>query len=345
MQLDLVKPYLSYRLSSCTHTGNVRENNEDSVGHQQLDDGSVIAIVADGMGGHVAGEVASRTAVETVLQRFLDPMHQDIQKELSHALMDANEAIIAENLSLSEQGVLARRRGMGTTAVVTYLTGKKAYFAHVGDSRIYLVRDGELLWRTKDHTPVQALVDAGQITKEQAREHPEGNILNRALGHMQPGKPLLVDVAPHPFELQPGDQILMSSDGLHDLLSDEEIVRVISALPPATATDQLTKLALGRGGHDNITIFLIRYEEKTLTLKREEPKVIEPPPPAPQIHHGPASAMVMWGTEDVNDPSDEWMQDDDAFAPSAKKKGGLKSFFGLSAILAFLSIAGGSLGT
>lgn len=259
---------LHYTVATHTHPGKVRENNEDCYGHVQNTQGGLIAIVADGMGGHAAGEVASRMAVETVLDQATPTPEQTIVQSLQSALLTANERIVDESQS-------AGRRGMGTTAVLSYFDGRKAWFAHVGDSRIYLFREGNLAWRTKDHTRVQSLVDAGLLSQEAARHHPEGNVLTRALGHrkMADGRALMVSVRERPIHMREGDVVVMCSDGVSDLLEDEDIGRIVGALDPHQATEQITQLALSRGGHDNITVMIVGLTRTEVALGQQAPPV------------------------------------------------------------------------
>ncbi len=259
---------LHYTVATHTHPGKVRENNEDCYGHVQDADGGLVAIVADGMGGHAAGEVASRMAVETVLEQASPAPSQTIPQALQSALLDANERIVEASQS-------AGRRGMGTTAVLSYFEGRNAWFAHVGDSRIYLFRKGELRWRTKDHTRVQSLVDAGLLTQEAARHHPEGNVLTRALGHrkMADGRALIVSVRERPIHMREGDVVVMCSDGVSDLLEDDDIGRIVGALEPHQAVEQITQLALSRGGHDNITVMVVALAREEVSLGQEPPPV------------------------------------------------------------------------
>ena len=167
-----------------TDVGRVRTNNEDSWGAQWLEDGSLFVIVADGMGGHEAGEVASGLAVQVVEDAATRDVDIDPRQRLYDALVEANEAIL-------EEGNRSGSRGMGTTAITCICKGQEAYVALVGDSRCYLIRYGQVIWRTLDHTRVQMLVDNGDISEEEAKTHPEAGMLTRALGHarMADGRP------------------------------------------------------------------------------------------------------------------------------------------------------------
>lgn len=236
-----------------TDTGLVRANNEDAHGARWLDDDTLLVVVADGMGGHEAGEVASRLAVETLHHVVAQEARRGPpQAALFEAFRITNEAILAE----SREG---GKRGMGTTAVVAWIRGSEVHVGTVGDSRLYQIRDGRVIARTVDHTRVQSLVDRGLISEAEARVHPEAGMLTRALGHarMSNGESLVPDVFAEPLELEEGDALVLSSDGLHDLLEDEEIAQAVVGRTAAAAAHALVERALGRGGHDNVTVAVV----------------------------------------------------------------------------------------
>ncbi len=248
-----------FPLSSATHTdvGRVRTNNEDSYGHRWLDDGSLFIIVADGMGGHEAGEVASGLAVQVVEEVVERDPEGDPRERMYNALLEANSAIL-------DEGDRGGTRGMGTTAICGLLRGNEAYIALVGDSRCYHIRRGQLLWRTLDHTRVQMLLDTGEIDEEQARTHPEAGMLTRALGHerMADGRSLEPDVLAEPLLLEGDDTLVLCSDGLHDLVEDWEIGRLVAGKSPEQAAQDLVTAACERGGHDNITVAVVTAGER-----------------------------------------------------------------------------------
>ncbi|MBN1963667.1 MAG: Stp1/IreP family PP2C-type Ser/Thr phosphatase [Anaerolineae bacterium] len=248
--------------SARTDIGRVRENNEDSVGLWALN-GVVLALVADGMGGAVAGEEASRLTVEAVQADFvgqergspelLTLAEEVISDKLAAAIQAANQAVIDrvdENTAL---------RGMGTTATLVFVRGSRALLAHVGDSRAYLV-DGEQGWIsqiTSDHSFVEALLAAGHITDEQARNHPMKNVLYRALGQTP-------DTTADVYDrfLKGGDRIVLCSDGLTRHLTPDEIAQlVLLDDDPHAATQRLIDLANERGGEDNISAIVILMED------------------------------------------------------------------------------------
>lgn len=243
-----------FPLSVAVHTdvGRVRSNNEDSHGVRWLDDGSLFVMVADGMGGHEAGEVASGLAVRVLEDAMTRDPDADPRERMYNGLLEANTSII-------EEGRASGARGMGTTAILTMLKGSEVHVGLVGDSRLYHFRRGQLVWRTLDHTRVQMLIDQGELTDDDARAHPESGMLTRALGHarMADGRPLAPDVLAEPLYLEHDDLVVLCSDGLHDLLEDWEIGQIASGLEPLEAAKKLVQQALERGGHDNVTVAVI----------------------------------------------------------------------------------------
>jgi PPM family protein phosphatase len=240
-----------------TDVGRVRTNNEDSHGFAWLDDGSLFVIVADGMGGHEAGEVASGLAVQVVEEVVGREVQTDPRERLYNGLLEANEAIL-------DEGKSSGTRGMGTTAITGIFKGPEIHVGLVGDSRLYHVRRGHMVWRTLDHTRVQMLLDQGEISDEEARHHPEAGMLTRALGHsrMADGRPLVPDVLEDPIYIEATDAVILSSDGLHDLMEDWEISQMIAGHTPDEAAQLLIQAACERGGHDNITVAVVTVGER-----------------------------------------------------------------------------------
>jgi len=238
--------------------GRVRANNEDSFGHAWLDDGSLFVVVADGMGGHEAGEVASGLAVRVLEDAVTRDSEKDPRERIYHGLLEANDAIL-------EEGRRSGTRGMGTTAVASIFRGSEVHVGLIGDSRLYHVRRGQLVWRTLDHTRVQMLIERGEITEEAARTHPEAGMLTRALGHsrMADGQPLVPDVLAEPLVLEENDALIFCSDGLHDLVDDWEVAKRIAGMEPGEAAQSLITLANERGGHDNITVAVVVAGDRT----------------------------------------------------------------------------------
>jgi len=239
-------------ISSLSDVGRVRTNNEDSFGHSWLSDGSLFVMVADGMGGHEAGEVASGLAVQVVAEVVGRDPDGDPVSRMHDALLEANGAIL-------EEGQRSGTRGMGTTAISVLCKGQQAWVALIGDSRCYQIRHGHLVWRSLDHTRVQMLVDAGEISEEESRTHPEAGMLTRALGHdrMADGRPLQPDVLPEPLWIEMDDALVLCSDGLHDLVEDWEIGQIVAGKSPEEAAAALVETACDRGGHDNVTVAVI----------------------------------------------------------------------------------------
>ncbi len=231
-----------------TDQGRVRGNNEDAFWVGTWPEGTLLA-VCDGMGGHASGEVASGIAVETLAGAFVDlAPDQDPRMVLYDSLLRASDRIV-------EVGG-GGHRGMGTTAVCGWVTGGEVWVALVGDSRLFHVRAGEVRWRTMDHTRVQGLVERGILTAAEARRHPDAGMLTRALGHPRTsnGDPLEPEVMADAIPLEPGDALVLCSDGLHDLVEDEEIAEAVAGRSPEEAVERLVQLALDRGGHDNVTV-------------------------------------------------------------------------------------------
>jgi len=237
-----------------TDIGVHREENQDSYGvfpgeGRPAPDGRIF-IVADGMGGHRGGREASAMAVEVVGGAFAAPPEGDVLSALERAIGDANEAI------LTEGSANPNLRGMGTTCSVLHLHGDEGRVAHVGDSRIYRITPDAITQLTDDHSRVAEMVRRGLLSDEEARWHPERSLLYRALG-VTTG--IDVDVA-GPFPLRPDERYLLCTDGLVNLVTDDEIRRIVLRNPPADACELLTDLALRRGGHDNITIIIVHLE-------------------------------------------------------------------------------------
>lgn len=242
----------AYKPVVCVQTdvGCRREINEDHARYIKPADPDQVArkgtllLVADGMGGHAAGEVASRLAVDIISRRYYQSRHEP-RRALKEAFEEANRVI---HKQAREQ---ATQNGMGTTATVLVLQHGEVLFAHVGDSRLYLVRDGHLYTLSEDHSLVMEMVRQGLITASEARDHEDKNVILRALGT----KPEVdVAVAPAPLEVQPGDQFLVCSDGLYDMVPDEEIRAIILDAEPHAACENLIALAKKRGKQGELLI-------------------------------------------------------------------------------------------
>jgi len=245
-----------------TDTGRLREQNEDSVGHLSLEDGQLV-VVADGMGGHQAGDVASQITIREVLSHVEETVGEDARERLYVGIEKAHTAVRAH---AAKAGTL----DMGCTVVACFVQDRVAHVAHVGDSRLYLIRQGRVSWVTKDHTRVRFLVDAGLLSEADAADHPESNVITRAVGHdpadLDGG--FVVDVRNVPIQLMDGDSLLLCSDGLYDMVRDHEILATLADRCVKEAVDLLVERAnqtdrFGNepGGYDNITVALLQCGE------------------------------------------------------------------------------------
>jgi PPM family protein phosphatase len=230
--------------AAISHTGKVRSNNQDS-GFA----GSNLFAVADGMGGHAGGDVASSLAIAR-LQPLDQPFTStaDAERSLRDAITDTAGELIE---TVGRRPELA---GLGTTVSALVMVDEYAVIAHIGDSRIYLYRDGTLTQITTDHTFVQRLVDSGRITPEEARYHPRRSVLMRVLGDMDPDPEVDTFIMP----TQPGDRWLLCSDGLSGVVDDAHTAKALAmGLAPGRTADLLLKQALDGGAPDNVTIVLV----------------------------------------------------------------------------------------
>lgn len=235
-------------LGKATDVGQRRDHNEDDLAVFINEDGWPVCVVADGMGGHQAGEVASKIAV-TVLERELRPHLDDPSAALAAAIELANREILAEARDDAE------KQGMGSTVVAAVLTELGAYLANAGDSPAYLVRDGVATQITHDHALVAEQVEAGLISPEDAAHHPFRHMLTRCLGVEDE---LEVETYP-PHALQPGDLLILCSDGLTEHVTHDELGGLINlAASPDEIAEALVAVANARGGHDNITVVVAR---------------------------------------------------------------------------------------
>jgi protein phosphatase len=258
-------PTIEIRAAGLSDVGRKRKSNEDSFA---ASDDMKLYVVADGMGGHAAGEVASRLAVESIsrhisaVQSAADPTlptesTQSIDeadlppaaRRVLHAIRLANQEIVRS--VRSDQSM----RGMGTTVVMVYIQGRRAYIGSVGDSRAYLLRDGDIQQLTDDHTFVNEQVRAGTLTPAEARRHPARNILTRAVGSQEDVEADIVQQ-----DLKAGDLLLLCSDGLTTMLDDGEILETLRTpdVDPEAGCRALIDRANERGGDDNITAVLIQ---------------------------------------------------------------------------------------
>ncbi len=278
-------PHVTAEVAALSHRGLVRETNEDSYCVFRLgrflervvsnipegelptrtEDSGHLMIVADGMGGHRAGEVASRSALVNTIQLILrsprwalnldDPTTRE--SEIRDLLSRSRAYLAAVHAGLREQADAdARLEGMGTTLTGAYTVGADAFLLHVGDSKAYLLRGDEFRKITHDHTVAQHYADIGVIPQEQVASHRASHMLTRAIGG--PIDKLTGDM--HHLRIQDGDLLLLCSDGLTDMASEEQIATVVrSRATPADACQGLIDLALAGGGRDNVTAIIARY--------------------------------------------------------------------------------------
>jgi len=248
-----VKP--GVEVAGLSDVGCQRDNNEDSylywepAGDAEFQRKGRLAVIADGMGGHEGGQEASRMAVETVREVY------------EHAFGDDPQAALVESFAAAHARIqdYAERHpafhGMGTTCTALVLRGHRLYFAHVGDSRLYLVRNARILRLTRDHSYVGRLVESGIVRAEDAEKHPQRHILTAALGA---GMNVAVEGAEQSVALQDGDDLLLCIDGLWSVVTEEELEMSASGNAPAECCAALVKLARQRGGPDNITLQVLR---------------------------------------------------------------------------------------
>jgi protein phosphatase len=250
--------HLALRFAARTDTGKVRAHNEDAI---DWDDQGGLAVLADGMGGYNAGEIASSIAVtvfksslERSLQEFnwlrCAPSNRQLERLLTEATEAANEQILAASISQPEFS------GMGTTLVAAWFHLNRLALAHIGDSRAYRFRQGVLTQLTRDHSQLQEQIDAGLVSPEWARFAPNRNLITRALGV---GVEIEVETSVH--ALEPGDLYLLCSDGLSDMLSTEQISELLSHESDLESTCvDLVNAANYNGGRDNVSVILVKVD-------------------------------------------------------------------------------------
>jgi len=228
------------KVYQCTNVGKVRKNNEDSLLVAEPN----IFVAADGMGGAAAGEVASKILVDTV-KNFLANVPEPLdEKVLSKSILKSNAAILRE---AKENPNL---RGMGTTATILHIYKDQAYFAHVGDSRLYRLKNSKLEQMTLDHSYVESLVRSGDLTPAQAKVHPMKNILTQAVGAMEN-----IQVETGNFKVDGGEKFLLCTDGLTNMVDDDDIKKIL--VESNNPAEDLINAALENGGHDNVTAIVV----------------------------------------------------------------------------------------
>lgn len=248
----MIKNYMQmFDFGSKTDKGRVRDKNEDNLGFFNTTNGQV-ALICDGMGGHSAGMLASEIAVNSIREYFESNIYDDIEKAIEDAFKYANNQVFDE---ASDNAELL---GMGTTCAFILVKDNFIYHAHVGDSRIYMLRDGALKQLTKDHTYVQQLLDKGELSKEEVTNHPRKNELLRAIGV---SNDIEVELIPNPIEAKNGDVFLICSDGLTSMVNEITIEYSLNQdISSQEKANRLTELAINEGGYDNISVQVLQFD-------------------------------------------------------------------------------------
>lgn len=243
-------------LGAKTDLGRIRDNNEDKFEFYQPDDPGTLAVkgsfyaVADGMGGHAAGQIASELALKTAIKAYYADSSPMVEESLRAAIQQAN-ALIYEAAR-----AIADRAGMGTTMTALVIRGEEAFIAQVGDSRCYRLHDGKIKQMTEDHSWVSEQVRRGGLSEEEAKYSPFRNVITRSLGNAPN-----VDVDIYPLDLEAGDQFLLCSDGLSGEVEADEMREAMRKGAPSQAASELVDLALERGGRDNITVLIVAVKD------------------------------------------------------------------------------------
>ena len=237
------------KVVSATNVGNYRKNNEDSY---YVNESKNLYVLADGMGGHLAGERASKMATEIIGQDFAKDREiksiDDAIEILSSSIRDANKKIFDSSQENEDY------RGMGTTLSSGLILGDVLIYSNIGDSRIYRINE-EMEQITQDDSFVNYLIEIGEITEEEAKNHPKKNVLTKAMGTTSD-----IEVIVNTLDIKDKDVFLFCSDGLTNMVSDEEIFKIVKENSPEEARDKLLNLALKNGGMDNITFILVFNE-------------------------------------------------------------------------------------
>ncbi|MGA9075347.1 MAG: Stp1/IreP family PP2C-type Ser/Thr phosphatase [Candidatus Sulfotelmatobacter sp.] len=260
MSVDYMNVKPGMEVASLSDVGCQRDNNEDSylywepAADREFHRKGRLAVIADGMGGYEGGQEASRLAVETVREVYDHVVRDDPRAALLEAFATAHQRI--QTYALQHPDL----HGMGTTCTALVVRDRQLYFAHVGDSRLYLIRGGRISRLTRDHSYVGRLVESGIVRAEDAEKHPHRHILTAALGA---GTEVAVDGAEHGMALQDRDDLLLCTDGLWGVVTDEELETEAGRNAPAECCAALVKLALQRGGPDNVTVQLLRVLPET----------------------------------------------------------------------------------
>ncbi|SRR5690554_4012329 len=238
---------MKYSYSSLSKIGLKRKTNEDSIGVYQ-DENGLLVIVCDGLGGNNAGDVASKLTVEVIHENFLNSSENDYLEKIKNAILEANRVVLEKAESNFEF------KGMATTVEVLFLKENEVYWGHVGDSRMYFYRNGKLKQLTKDHSLVQKLIDEGFLTLKEAENHPNKNIIIRALGD---SANLEVDLSKLRFNNNDDVTFFVCTDGVTSVLNDNELEQFLKQPEPVKISSGLSELIEQRGAPDNYSFVII----------------------------------------------------------------------------------------
>ena len=260
-------PHTDLTVGHGTHPGETGKNNEDryAVSNYYGNEGEpvTLAVIADGIGGNQAGEVASDLAVKTITQAIGRSPGGDYALVLDQAIGQAAQAVVTAAKTRPDL------KGMGTTCAIALVAGRRLFTAYIGDSRIYLARRGAIVQASVDHTFIQEAIESGLLTPEEAKDHPHRHVVRRHIGadpSVRGDFRLRLSEAEAPEQsmrnqgllLEEGSQVLLCSDGLSDLVDANAILRALQRSKPQGAVDDLILLARRRGGHDNITVIVLQ---------------------------------------------------------------------------------------
>lgn len=261
---------VDYKAYALSDVGMVRTNNEDNLifikphDKEILQTKGCLAIVADGMGGHNCGEVASEMAIDVISEVYYK-LDLNVEEALRKSVLNANKIIF--NAGQKD----GKRKGMGTTCTAVVLLGDQIIVGHVGDSRAYYVQGNQIKRMTKDHTYVEYLIAKGVVSEAERDSHPDGNIITKALGTHKLLDPDVFKIK-YPFSVEA--KILICSDGLYEYLKDDEMLRIVKNNDSSIAVKKLIQLAKNRGGHDNISALLIEQANKSKIISQKNTQEI-----------------------------------------------------------------------
>ncbi len=257
---------MKYYYYGITDKGKVRKNNEDDFLINKISDNELAFAVADGMGGHLAGEVASKTAINILSENLKKIKGSNINKKLESILNNINETLLKMGKDNDDYW------GLGTTLSILYITDNQAYIGHIGDSRLYRFSKSKLIQLSEDHSFVAKLLKDKIISEDEAKTHPKRNLLTQSLGM------LYNEIKPQingPFEIKKGDKFLLCSDGLHGFVDRKPIIQGLKQDSPEKSAKYLLNLALQEGGHDNITIITVFTEINNKSTKKSFKKILK----------------------------------------------------------------------